>query len=223
MDVHTRWKAARPGAPLLSPPLLLLLLLLWAPPPSRAGKGALDSGRGDRASGTVERAAVIPGAFAAGLLRACRTFPLGLWNAPGKTTNTIRWGPGRGNPANSIPAGVPPPSSNGTVGWGCRASQGRVRLVLDPCKGGHTFVPKPHIPCPTSQATRCIPRSPSVETSPLKAGKGRPLESKSFYSSGTPGSERDPRSLNPQLWTSLGTHPPAVWADSLPSQRTGSL
>lgn len=38
MDVHTRWKAPRPGAPLLSSPLLLLLLLLWAPPPSRAAQ-----------------------------------------------------------------------------------------------------------------------------------------------------------------------------------------
>lgn len=107
MDVHTRWKAPRPGAPLLSSPLLLLLLLLWAPPPSRAGKSA--PGAGDWTSGTAggarsRSATVISGAFAAGLLRACRTFPLGLWNAPGKTTNTIRWGPRRGSRANSIPA-----------------------------------------------------------------------------------------------------------------------
>lgn len=44
MDVHTRWKAARPGALLLSSPLLLFLLLLWAPPSSRAGKSALGTG-----------------------------------------------------------------------------------------------------------------------------------------------------------------------------------
>lgn len=40
MDVHTRWKAARPGALLLSSPLLLFLLLLWAPPSSRAAQPA---------------------------------------------------------------------------------------------------------------------------------------------------------------------------------------
>lgn len=119
MDVHTRWKAARPGAPLLSSPLLLLLLLLWAPPPSRAGKSAL--GVGDRTSGTAGgalnlRAAVISGAYAASLLRACRTFPLGLWNAPGKTTNTIRWGPRRGSRANSIRAAYRPLLKRGLLG-----------------------------------------------------------------------------------------------------------
>lgn len=211
MDVHTRWKDALPGAPLLSPPLLLLLLLLWAPPQSRAGRGPLDAG--DRASGTLERAqngraAVIPDAFAAGFLRACRTFPLGLWNAPARQRIPFVGGPGEGaGPTPSPWAYLPLLKRARRVGLSreSRKSLPRVRSS----GGGHTFVPKPHIPCPTSQATRCIPRSPSAETSLLKAGKGRPLESKPFNSSGTSWGEGDPRSLNPLRWTFLGTHPPA--------------
>ena len=121
--------------------LLLLLLLLWAPPPSRAGKSAL--GAGDPTSGTAggalnHRAAVISGAFAAG-----RTFPLGLWNAPGKTTNTIRWGPRRGSRANSIPAVYRPLLKRAYwVGLFGRLKEESASPRLDSSRGGHTFVPK---------------------------------------------------------------------------------
>lgn len=94
-------------------------------------------------------------------------------------------GPGEGAGPTPSPRRTAP-SSNGPAGWGSWSSQGRICLVLDPSRGGHSFVPKSRIPCPTSQATRCILRSPSAETFLLKAGKGRPLESMLFSSSGTP-------------------------------------